>query len=62
MSAQGSALGIEMPRQIALCKSKSTKHKSFAPLGRNLLLRHKPRAMPWADILMAFQAEFTGQQ
>ncbi|MBQ6191569.1 MAG: hypothetical protein IJK51_04635, partial [Bacteroidaceae bacterium] len=40
MSAQGSALGIDMPRQMALCKSKSTKTQSFAPLGRNLHLRH----------------------
>jgi hypothetical protein len=62
MSAQGSALGIDMPRQMALCKSKSTKTQSFAPLGRNLHLRHKPRALPWADISTALQAEFTGQQ
>jgi hypothetical protein len=43
-------------------RAKALKHKAFAPLGRNLLLRHKPRAMPWADILMAFQAGLTGQQ
>jgi hypothetical protein len=31
MSAQGSALGIEMPRQMTLCKSKSTKTQGFCP-------------------------------
>ena len=35
---------------------------AFAPLGRYLLLRHKPRALPWAGSYLALQAEFTGQQ
>jgi len=56
-----------------MCKSrpegaKALNHNAFAPLGRYLLLRHKPRALPWADSFLAFlrlkpqaqQAEFTG--
>lgn len=34
--------------------------ESFAPSGRGLLdVAYNPKAMPWADILMAFQAVAT---
>ena len=34
-------------------------HNAFDPLGRYLLLRHKPRALPWSDYFLALQAELT---
>lgn len=51
------SMGKSRPeRAKALCCS------AFAPSGRYLLLRHKPRALPWADSFLALQAEFTGHQ
>ena len=53
--------------QAGMCKSRTGREKALcfsalAPLGRYLLLRHKPRALPWARSYLALQADFTGQQ
>ena len=53
LTAQGIALSVYVRGSF-----RAVSAKAFAPTGRLLLPNTKPRAMPWAMCLLAFQAVF----
>ena len=53
LTAQGVAQGVYVRGSF-----RAVSAKAFAPTGRLLLPNTKPRAMPWAMCLLAFQAVY----
>jgi hypothetical protein len=69
-SAQGNALGTGCSKYSALKGQKNKAHTrrlwegeaafhSFAPAGATLTYKQIPKALPWAELLLAFQAVST---